>query len=334
MTDVLLIDQDSLFQQAFAKMIDGNRSCRLVGVAENEVEAKEYFSNWHPNIVFCDVMLGLENGLKLCQKIKKQFPETLCFILSNYCDVNLIYSAMKSGIEEYLLKPISRSKLSGIISDYTSRSTVARVNPRYEYLCNTIEERNYKKSYDACWDLAQWLFDHMDKTERQKQLIEFMTGLFFMIPGMDGVQKSYFQKKYELNNRIISKQVLCYHWLVEIVTEVYSQICTTRYVYMKKIFKYIEENKNNEISLADLSRQAGISSGYLSRIFKKYYNISVVDYMHLRKLLQAKYYMTVSEMNISDISFLLGYSEAGYFCKIFKKYEGITPSTFHKTAKN
>ena len=43
MTDVLLIDQDSLFQQAFAKMIDGNRSCRLVGVAENEVEAKAYF---------------------------------------------------------------------------------------------------------------------------------------------------------------------------------------------------------------------------------------------------------------------------------------------------
>lgn len=35
-------------------------------------------------------------------------------------------------------------------------------------------------------------------------------------------------------------------------------------------------------------------------------------------------------MNISDISFLLGYSEAGYFCKIFKKYEGMTPSAFHR----
>ena len=32
--------------------------------------------------------------------------------------------------------------------------------------------------------------------------------------------------------------------------------------------------------------------------------ISVVDYIHLRKLLQAKYYMATSEMNISDISFL------------------------------
>ena len=68
-------------------------------------------------------------------------------------------------------------------------------------------------------------------------------------------------------------------------------------------------------------------------IFKKYYKISVVDYIHLRKLLQAKYYMATSEMNISDISFLLGYSEAGYFCKIFKKYEGQTPSAFHKNSQ-
>ena len=50
-----------------------------------------------------------------------------------------------------------------------------------------------------------------------------------------------------------------------------------------------KNNKNNEISLSELADEAGISSGYLSRIFKKYYKISVVDYIHLRKLLQAKY---------------------------------------------
>ena len=48
----------------------------------------------------------------------------------------------------------------------------------------------------------------------------------------------------------------------------------------------------------------------------------------MRKLNLAKYYMIASEMNISDISFMMGYSEAGYFCKIFKKYEGMTPSAY------
>jgi YesN/AraC family two-component response regulator len=45
----------------------------------------------------------------------------------------------------------------------------------------------------------------------------------------------------------------------------------------------------------------------------------------------AKKYLVSSEMNISDISFLLGYSEPGYFCKIFKKYEKMTPSAFCHT---
>ena len=97
---------------------------------------------------------------------------------------------------------------------------------------------------------------------------------------------------------------------------------------MNQAFQYIEKNLREEISLTELSEQAGISNGYLSRIFKKYYHISVVDYIHLRKLHMAKYYMISTEMNISDIAFMMGYSESGYFCKIFKKYEGMTPSAY------
>ena len=147
------------------------------------------------------------------------------------------------------------------------------------------------------------------------------SSLFYMIPGMDNIQKNYYFQKYEITMKVLTKSAICYHWLIQIITEVFRQLCTMKYAHMNKVFQYIE-NKNNEISLSELADEAGISSGYLSRIFKKYYKISVVDYIHLRKLLQAKYYMATSEMNISDISFLLGYSEAGYFCKIFKKYEG------------
>lgn len=144
------------------------------------------------------------------------------------------------------------------------------------------------------------------------------SSLFYMIPGMDNIQKNYYFQKYEITMKVLTKSAICYHWLIQIITEVFRQLCTMKYAHMNKVFQYIENNKNNEISLSELADEAGISSGYLSRIFKKYYKISVVDYIHLRKLLQAKYYMATSEMNISDISFLLGYSEAGYFCKIFK----------------
>ena len=125
---------------------------------------------------------------------------------------------------------------------------------------------------------------------------------------MDNIQKNYYFQKYEITMKVLTKSAICYHWLIQIITEVFRQLCTMKYAHMNKVYQYIENNKNNEISLSELADEAGISSGYLSRIFKKYYKISVVDYIHLRKLLQAKYYMATSEMNISDISFLLGYS--------------------------
>ena len=206
-------------------------------------------------------------------------------------------------------------------------------NVQQEALFAAIEQKDYKKAYDTAKELVECLFEECDRRERRSKLSMLESSLFYMIPGMDNIQKNYYLQKYEITVKVLTKSTLCYYWLIQIITEVFRQLCTMKYAHMNKVFQYIENNKNNEISLSELAEEAGISSGYLSRIFKKYYKISVVDYIHLRKLLQAKYYMATSEMNISDISFLLGYSEAGYFCKIFKKYEGQTPSAFHKNSQ-
>ena len=333
MTDVLLIDQDSLYQKAFSKMLGSNDNCRLVGIAENSVDALELITVHRPQVIFCDVMLGVENGLSLCRTIKDRFPEIILYILSNYCNFSLLRNAMSAGVEEYLNKPISRSRLFSLIRNTSKTSEVGEENPFYDELYASFEEKNYKKSYELADSITEWMFKECDKQERKNQMVHIQNSLFHFVPGLDRLQMEYFARKYEINSRILSKRFLCYQWLVEIITEVYSQVCTMRYTHMNKVFRYIENNKHNEISLADLSAQAGISSGYLSRIFKKYYKISVVDYIHLRKLLKAKHYMVMSEMNISDISFLMGYSEAGYFCKIFKKYEGETPSSFSRKVK-
>ena len=333
MTDILLIDQDNQFQRAFSLMLEGDANCRLVGVAENGDEALNLVNTRHPQMIFCDVMVGLESGLALCRKIKKRFPEIALYILSNYCNLGLLQNAMATGIEQYLFKPLSRTRLFSLVKENRERISADRINPIYDDLYATFEERNYKNSYDSAYDVSEWLFHDCDEADRKNQMLVLQRGLFSLVPGLDRTQKDHLKNKYEITSRIVSKEFLCYQWLIEIITEVYAQICSMRYIHMNRVFKYIEENKHSEISLADLSSQAGISSGYLSRIFKKYYKISVVDYIHLRKLLKAKQYMAMSEMNISDISFLLGYSEAGYFCKIFKKYEGETPSAFARRVK-
>ena len=331
MINILLIDQERLFQKAFSKMISEKEDCHLIGVAENSTQALELLNRYHPQIVFADALLGRENGIAICRGIKERFPETVTYILSNYCNFEMIKSSMKAGVEEYLYKPLSRKKFSKILEMSNNLCSDDMENLQTEALFAAVEEKNYKKSYDIAKELVDYLFEECDRKERKEKLYSIESNLFYMIPGMDNIQKNYYIQKHEITTKILNKGLLCYCWLIQIITEVFRQLCTMKYSHMNQVFQYIEKNKNNEVSLSELAAEAGISSGYLSRIFKKYYSISVVDYIHLRKLLMAKYYMATSEMNISDISFLLGYSEAGYFCKIFKKYEGQTPSAFHRS---
>ncbi|MCD8018497.1 MAG: AraC family transcriptional regulator [Clostridiales bacterium] len=327
MINVMLIDGETLFQRAFAEMIGGMKQCRFVGVAENGCDAMNLLNVYHPQIIFVDAFLGEESGIDLCRRIKDRFPKSVIYILSNYCNFSLIQSAMKAGIEEYLFKPLSRAKLSSLITPFENIEK-PEANDEEEMLFAAIRDKDYRRALHMADKMAGILFKEDDVDRRREQMETLASNMFYLVPGMDISQKNYYLQKYELSNQTLNRRILSCNWLMQVITEVFRQNCVMKYVHMNQVYQYIENNKTREISLTELSEQAGISGGYLSRIFKKYYNISVVDYIHLRKIHLAKYYMASSEMNISDISFLLGYSEAGYFCKIFKKYEGMTPSTF------
>ena len=333
MVDVLIADTDELYQKAMGKMIDDCEGCRLIGTASTGKEAMELANSFHPQVILADVSLKRESGINVCRKLRNRLPDSSIYILTSYEDYSLLHGAMEAGVNEYLFKPISRKKLVSIIEDSRRDSPGVVEDLNIEKLITSLDDRNYKASYDVAKEVVGYLFRECSKEVRKQKMIDLGTSLFYIIPGMDSAQKEYYLQKYKVNSKNVNKPLLCFCWIMQIVTEVYRQLCTMKYSHMNKVFQFIEDNKNNEIALADLSAQAGISSGYLSRIFKKYYKISVVDYIHLRKISMAKYYMATSEMNISDISFLLGYSEAGYFCKIFKKYEGRTPSSFNRYSK-
>ena len=73
MVNILLIDQEPLFQQAFSKMITETEDCQLVGIAENSKEAFEIISRYHPQVIFCDVVLGMEMVLQSAVLLKSTF---------------------------------------------------------------------------------------------------------------------------------------------------------------------------------------------------------------------------------------------------------------------
>ena len=59
-----------------------------------------------------------------------------------------------------------------------------------------------------------------------------------------------------------------------------------------------------------------------------HFGLSVTDYIHLRKIQEAKSLILFSNKTMTDIAYELSYNESTYFSKVFKKYEGITIQKF------
>ena len=101
-----------------------------------------------------------------------------------------------------------------------------------------------------------------------------------------------------------------------------------RYPLLDNIFLYIDQHIKEEITLNKIIENCAVSQGYLSRIFRSQFHVSVTEYLHMKKMHLAKGYFYFTEDSIGEVAFRLGYSESSYFSRVFKKSTGISPSEY------
>ncbi len=108
-----------------------------------------------------------------------------------------------------------------------------------------------------------------------------------------------------------------------------KQIETYNTAEIPEIIKcYLDENYNIEINLNDISEKYFFTKEYLSKLFKKSYGIGIYEYVLSLRMRRAKELLLCDDMQIQQISDLLGYSNSNYFSKAFKNYYSISPSDF------
>ena len=69
---------------------------------------------------------------------------------------------------------------------------------------------------------------------------------------------------------------------------------------------------------------------YISRLFSEVEGITVEQFFILQKIEKVKEWLVYGELNLSEISFRLGYSSVAHISAQFKKITGLTPSHFKK----
>ena len=97
-----------------------------------------------------------------------------------------------------------------------------------------------------------------------------------------------------------------------------------------QIRTYLDPNFAQKINLDQLSTDYFISKYHLSREFRKYTGVTFSNYLLQKRISHAKNLLRFSTDSIESISICCGIPDCGYFIKVFKNAENMTPQQYRK----
>ncbi len=102
---------------------------------------------------------------------------------------------------------------------------------------------------------------------------------------------------------------------------------------IKRAEEYIAEHYMESITLNELARSIGISSGYLSALFPQTLHCGFVDYLNKVRIERACVYLEQNYFKTYEIAYRVGFNDEKYFSKVFKKIKGMTPKEYRGMKK-
>jgi AraC-like DNA-binding protein len=95
---------------------------------------------------------------------------------------------------------------------------------------------------------------------------------------------------------------------------------------------FINENFNKELTLNQISRQAGYQPNYFCRIFREYTGLPLFEYIIHRRIEQAMILLRSTDNKILSIAYDCGFNDLSHFNRCFKKTSGLTPREYRQVA--
>jgi len=97
-----------------------------------------------------------------------------------------------------------------------------------------------------------------------------------------------------------------------------------------KILQYIESHYAEDLSLDKLCNMVNMSRYYFCRLFKQVTGKTLSEYVNYVRINKAEQLLRNTGHNITEISMMVGFDNANYFSRLYKKYKKVPPSSIQK----
>ncbi|MCJ8008836.1 response regulator [Lederbergia wuyishanensis] len=207
------------------------------------------------------------------------------------------------------------------------------------YFIDVFKKRDFEDAFEYLNDYVECLSRQYAKDENEFK--SFLGNIIFnttiLLENLHFKSESLQQEKYHhfsmINDAkdVVETTKYFHSYLNEVKAIIHQEIKEPSQSNMQKLLDYIDQYYAEPISLSSLAEHFHFNPSYLSSYFSTHHSIGFNEYLTHIRIEKAKEYLQNQKISISEISGLVGYSDHSYFCKVFKKMTGMSPSKYRKS---
>ncbi len=332
-----------------------------IHAATSSPDAWEILTKQRIDACFIDIRMPGMTGLELLAEAGRYELETLFVVVSGYSDFSYARQAIRHGVLDYCLKPVSQEECRPVLEKLARHIPLNRISHDPAYVSRLLAEPEF------CGDFLSGLTAGgsgkpvllLIRSPRSLQILAAADALlparlFFLeedealLIWRDAPEGGAFISFLEawkrsalfiygavppepaaFRNALRRMRVIC-HSRSTAPTGIVKlpSVNEETAAYLAGILSYIEGNYASHLTLQDLARQFGVNYSYLSQLFKKATNQTFEKHLAHIRLTHARRLLSDTHMPIADIAEQVGFRDYHYFCTAFKRSCSMTPSQY------
>lgn len=273
---------------------------------------------------------------KLNSHLMQVCPEIFGVISHTFCDLACAHNVFTSDILSYIDYGFyfENKHLLSLENEEGTKHILEK--PKFDFSTYNIclLGKNFQEAATLLSEYHEKTLDARSDVYGIKNQMKNMLYMFLDSLAINDEMKS--SLRYEIfdgidNARYVSRYDDVIRQSINRLLELSGMVKNNKDALITSIISYIDQNYDKELSLETLAYHFGFNYNYFSSLFNQEMNESFSDYLNKVRIEKACELLKSTREPIADISSMVGYSEQSYFCRVFKKYTGVSPSGYRRT---
>lgn len=264
-------------------------------------------------------MDAIRSGLKLLNVGSARYGGDWHSVPHTHHYAELFYVVSGRGLfqienEQY---PVTTQQLI-IVNPNVIHTEVSYQSSPLEYIVLGIEGLEFTP--DAREESRFQILDYRDNGSILTCLRNILTETENALPGFETICRAYME-------------ILIVHLMRDTTFHLTSDPLPSSSSQCAAVRRYIDSHFKEQLTLEHLAEIAHINKYYLAHSFKEEFGISPISYQLSRRIEESCYLLQQTNMSLSEIAQVLGFSSSSYFSQIFRKAKNISPSDYRKKSR-